>query len=56
MEDILEDEASNADRERAVSAGVLRFDDDLPALRISPFSESDPTRVRVRAMVPHSGH
>ena len=51
----LEDEAGNADRERAVSAGVLRFDDDLPALRISPFSESDPTRVRVRASDATSG-
>ena len=51
----LEDEAGNADRERAVSAGVLRFDDDVPAVRIAPFSDSDPTRVRVRASDPTSG-
>ena len=29
----LEDEAGNADRERAVTVGVLRFDDDVPTLQ-----------------------
>ena len=51
----LEDEAGNADRERAVSVGVLRFDDDAPTLRIAPQDDRDPTRVRVPAADATSG-
>jgi hypothetical protein len=51
----LEDEAGNADRERAVSVGVLRFDDDAPTLRIAPQDDRDPTRVRVPASDATSG-
>ena len=51
----LQDEAGNADRERAVAAGVLRFDDVPPAASIAPQSERDPTRVRVLASDETSG-
>jgi hypothetical protein len=51
----LEDEAGNADRERAAAVGVLRFDDDAPSLRIAPQDNDDPTRVRVPASDATSG-
>ncbi len=51
----LQDEAGNADRERAVSAGVLRFDDTPPEASFEPQSDQDPTRVRVLATDATSG-
>jgi hypothetical protein len=45
----LRDEVGNADRERSVSVGGLRFDDEVPTLAIAPLDEEDPTRIRVLA-------
>jgi hypothetical protein len=45
----LEDEAGNADRERAVPVGVLRLDDDAPTVKLVPQDNDDPTRVRALA-------
>jgi hypothetical protein len=43
----LQDDAGNADRERAVLVGTLRVDDTPPEASIAPLVASDPTRVRV---------
>ena len=51
----LEDEAGNADRERAVTVGVLRYDDDAPIVRLAPQDDDDPTRVRAIASDATSG-
>jgi hypothetical protein len=42
----LGDEAGNSDRERAVTVGTLRFDDDAPTVRLAPQDDDDPTLVR----------
>jgi hypothetical protein len=51
----LEDEAGNADRERAVTVNTLRFDDDAPTVRIAPQNDADPTIVRAIASDATSG-
>jgi hypothetical protein len=51
----LEDEAGNADRERSMPAGLLRFDNVPPEVGIAPQSSGDPTRVRVLASDATSG-
>ena len=51
----LEDEAGNADRERAIAVGVLRFDDNPPSLALAPQDDDDPTRVRALASDATSG-
>jgi hypothetical protein len=51
----LEDEAGNTDRERAVTVGTLRFDDDAPTVRLTPQNDDDPTLVRAIASDATSG-
>jgi hypothetical protein len=51
----LEDQAGNADRERATPAGVIRFDADPPAVSIAAQRVDDPTLVHAIASDAHSG-
>jgi hypothetical protein len=51
----LEDAAGNTDRERSVTLGPLQFDDAAPSVAFAEPSDSDPTRVRVRATDAPSG-
>jgi hypothetical protein len=51
----LRDEVGNADRERSVSVGGLRFDDEVPTIGITPLDDDDPTRIRVLAADQVSG-
>jgi hypothetical protein len=51
----LEDAAGNSDRERSITLSPLRFDDAPPTIAFAETSDSDPTRVRVRATDSPSG-